>query len=102
MEAFQQKEIRNCRRYYRHCYTLAAPIDDLLIDKLGSFGLIEINRLSQYSPTFRDTFKICFDDQIEISGTICDQQLYLTVNKQFVALKSDLENTIREWFCKVR
>ncbi|MBL6448003.1 hypothetical protein JMN32_16925 [Fulvivirga sp. 29W222] len=98
MKVFQCKEIRNCRRFYRYCYTLNAPIDAILMDKLSLLGFIEVNKLSEYSPQFRDTFKISFDDQIEISGTVSDKQLYLTVSKQYPELKKVLEDTIIEWF----
>lgn len=98
MEAFKLKETRNCRRFFRYCYTLAFPIDAHLVDQLGLFGLVEVNKLSQYSPQFKDTFKICFDDQIEICGTLLDKQLYLTVNKQFISLQEALEDNLKEWF----
>lgn len=97
MEAFTVREIRNCRRYYRYCYTLARPVDEKLLNSLELFGAVHIDKLSAYSSKFRDTFKVIFDDQIEINGTVADLQLYLTVSKQSPQLKQTLEELIHGW-----
>ena len=96
MATFELIKIKNCRRFYKYCYTLSKPIDNNLLDKLTFFGLVERTNFSRYSPSFKDTFKVRLDDQIEINGTILDRQLYLTVNKEYIYLQDSLESILNE------
>ena len=98
MEPFSKTEIRNCRRFIKYCYTLAAPVDTDLLERLSVFGFIEITKFSSYSNTFKDIFKINFEDQVQMDGTIEDLQIYCTVSKNFPLLNNQLEDVLVEWF----
>jgi len=98
MEAFKFTTIKNCRRYTKRCYTLSRMADEELVSRFENFGILEMNYFSKYSALAKDTFKIRFDDQIEVSGTLDSESMYVTISKEHHELEETVEAEINEWF----
>ena len=96
--AFTYKQIRNCRRYLKRCYSLTQPSNELLLHQLSDFGLIEYQRFSEYLPQAKDTFKVKMLDLIEISGVLDGKELFITVSKEDLSLFQRIEQAIHDWF----
>ncbi len=100
MQAFHCTLIRNCRRYTKKCYRLNRNIDKALIRRLEKFGILEITNFSVFSSAARDIFKVRFDDEIEISGTLSWVDLSVTVSKRHPDLENLVEEEILDWYLR--
>ena len=97
MPPFTWQQIRNCRRFYKRYYTTSHRVDADLLARLEVLGMLEIQPFSKYSIQALDAFKICFDEQVNIEGTIGDNQLQVTIIKAFPEILQQFEDILTEW-----
>ncbi len=97
MNQFVWISTRNCRKFYKRVYTLNKKIDQDLIRSLSDFGLLEDYSFSNFSQDSKDIFKVKMDDEIEISGTIDDTYLQVTVTKKNPEILMQIEAKINSW-----
>lgn len=97
MPPFTWQQIRNCRRFYKRYYTTSYRVDANLLARLEVLGMLEIQEFSKYSSQALDAFKIRFDEQVDIAGTIGDTQIQVTIIKAFPAMLQQFENILTEW-----
>lgn len=94
---FSYVTTRTCRRFYKRHYTLGFPIDTTLLNELEQFGIMEVMEFSKYSATAYDTFKIKFDEQVDISGLINGKELQVTLSKEQPSLLALFEETLDKY-----
>ncbi len=94
---FRWTQIRNCRKFYKRCYTTRYPVDSLLLGQLEVFGFLEIQSFSKYSSQALDLFKIKFEEEVEISGTIGFTQIQMSISRSYPEMVQKFEKTLRNW-----
>lgn len=97
MPPFTWQQIRNCRRFYKRYYTTSHQVDADLLARLEVLGMLEIQAFSKYSSQALDAFKIRFDEQVDIAGTIGDTQIQVTIIKAFPEMLQQFEGILTEW-----
>ncbi len=95
---FTVTEYLNCRKFNKRYYTLYRPVDHLLLICLEQqFGKAQLQLFSQYSTEAKDSFQIKNGEQVQISGVLSADLLYLvTPLKDPVAIEQ-FETVLREW-----
>ncbi|WP_375560799.1 hypothetical protein ACE193_24405 [Bernardetia sp. OM2101] len=94
---FEIKQIKNCRRFIRNCYTLLKPIDKKLLIQLENYGYLEIQNFSSFSPLAKDSFKLKLEDILEITGVIEGKQFFITISKTDLSLVEKIEQELVDW-----
>ena len=97
MNHFKWIATQNCIQFYKRTYTLNRDINQALIDALSDLGTLEQFNFSEFSPSAKDLFKIKLDLEIEISGTISDSYLQVTVSKNNPEILVLIEKKINQW-----
>ena len=94
---FEIKQVRNCRKFIRNCYTLSKSIDKTLLNQLENYGYLEIQNFSSYSPLAKDSFKLKLEDILEITGVIEGNQFFITIAKTDLELVEKIEKEVIYW-----
>ncbi len=94
---FEIKQIKNCRRFIRNCYTLSKSIDKNLLIQLENYGHLEIQNFSSFSPLAKDSFKLKLEDILEITGVIEGNQFFITIAKTDLELVQQIETELIDW-----
>lgn len=94
---FEIKQIKNCRRFIRNCYTLSKSIDKKLLNQLENYGYLEIQNFSSFSPLAKDSFKLKLEDILEITGVIEGNQFFITIAKTDLNLVEKIEQELIQW-----
>lgn len=97
MNHFTWIPTRNCIRFFKRTYTLKYKIDYHLVSALSDFGLIENHPFSNHSERSKDIFKVKVEFEIEISGTMDDTYLEITVPKKNPEIIAQIEAKINSW-----
>ncbi|WP_462248760.1 hypothetical protein [Ekhidna sp.] len=97
MNHFKWIATQNCIRFYKRTYTLNHDISQALIDALSDLGMLEQFNFSEYSPSSKDLFKIKLDLELEISGTLSDTYLQVTVSRNNPEILALIEKKINQW-----
>ena len=94
---FKVKQIKNCRRFIRNCYTLPQKIDKTLLGRLENYGHLEIQNFSSFSPLAKDAFKLKLEDILEITGVVEGKEFFITIAKTDLNLVEMIENELIQW-----
>ncbi len=94
---FEVKQIKNCRKFIRNCYTLFKPIDKKLLIQLENYGHLEIQSFSSFSPLAKDSFKLNLEDILEITGVIEGNEFFITIAKTDLELVKRIEKELINW-----
>jgi len=97
---FEIKQIKNCRRFIRNCYTLSKSIDQKLLIQLENYGHLEIQNFSSFSTLAKDAFKLKLEDILEITGVIEGNQFFITIAKADLELVQQIEQELINWIEK--
>lgn len=95
--SFEKKQIKNCRRFIRNCYTLPKVIDELLLNRLEKYGFLEIQRFSTFTALAKDAFKLKLEDILELTGVIQGNQFFITIAKTNLELVEQIEQELIAW-----
>ena len=94
---FEIRQIKNCRRFVRNCYTLPKKINSKLLHQLENYGYLEIQNFSSFSPLAKDAFKLKLENILEITGVIEGKEFFITIAKTDLELVKKIEEELTSW-----
>ena len=95
---FAVREIKDCRKYWKHIYELPLVLDETFISHFSFLGKPVITDFQQFVPTAHNLLTIRSDAfAIELSGGLQGKDLFVTFSIKERALVTFIEEALQEW-----
>ncbi len=94
---FKTKIHKNCRDFYKRIYDLDVEINEQFVNSLAVFGKLHINRFSQIIPTSLDIFSVKGANNLEITGGIGGDSIFLVIPKNKTEQFVEFEELLKKY-----
>lgn len=95
---FAVREIKDCRKYWKHIYKLPLVLDETFISHFSFLGKPVITNFQQFVPTAHNLLTIRSDAfAIELSGGLQGKDLFVTFGIKERSLVTFVEEALEAW-----